>query len=145
MLSSIEKMAEQFFDADYFGQKRLLMWMNEFEMLKLEHKQVLLDLPKLSKASLVSLDKCKELNENNSYRVLPSHLPSEWTQVKKKVNILRHENRKMWGKQILLHESCEEVKSVRRLMRRSVTYGCLWGTSPKTAQGLKEIHSIGVN
>ncbi|OBS65994.1 hypothetical protein A6R68_05466 [Neotoma lepida] len=74
----------------------------ELEMLNMEHKKVMLDLEKFPKEISEVLYKCKF--------ILHSQLLSEWAQLKEKVSILREENRKLLGEQILLQESCEEVK-----------------------------------
>ncbi|XP_076410371.1 disks large homolog 5-like [Peromyscus maniculatus bairdii] len=83
---------------------------SELEMLKTQHKKMS-DIKKFSKEICEASYKCKELNEQtNSYRTLYSQLLSEWTRLMEKVSMLKEDNRKLHGEQILLQESCEEAR-----------------------------------
>ncbi|XP_052570903.1 disks large homolog 5-like [Peromyscus californicus insignis] len=83
----------------------------ELEMLKTEHKKEMSDVKKFPKEICEVSYKCKELSEQtNSYRTLYSQLLRERTQLKEKVSMLKEDNRKLQGEQILLQESCEEAR-----------------------------------
>ncbi|KAL6084786.1 hypothetical protein STEG23_005563, partial [Scotinomys teguina] len=81
----------------------------ELEMLNMEHKKVTLDAEILPEDISEVFNQCKKLTEEN---VSYSQLLSECTQLKEKVSILREENQKLWGQQISLQESCEELKQI---------------------------------
>ncbi|XP_059101141.1 disks large homolog 5-like [Peromyscus eremicus] len=84
---------------------------SELEMLKTQHKKEISDVKKFPKEICEALYKCKELSEKtNSYSTLYSQLLREWTQLKEKVSMLKKNNRKLHGEQILLQESCEEAR-----------------------------------
>ncbi|XP_076410782.1 uncharacterized protein LOC121823686 [Peromyscus maniculatus bairdii] len=53
----------------------------------------------------LALYNSNELNNSTLY----SQLPNEWTQLKENVSMLKEDNRKLQGEQILLQESCKEV------------------------------------
>nr|XP_042119190.1 zinc finger protein 560-like isoform X2 [Peromyscus maniculatus bairdii] len=54
----------------------------------------------------LALYNSNELNNSTLY----SQLPNEWTQLKENVSMLKEDNRKLQGEQILLQESCKEVR-----------------------------------
>ncbi|XP_037057629.1 uncharacterized protein LOC119087098 [Peromyscus leucopus] len=84
---------------------------SELEMLKTQHKKEMSDVKKFPKKICEASYKCKELSEQtNSYRTLYSQLLSEWTRLMEKVSMLKEDNRKLHGEQILLQESCEEAR-----------------------------------
>ncbi|XP_059108588.1 disks large homolog 5-like [Peromyscus eremicus] len=92
-----------------YTDKDLQNRLNSFEMLKKEHKQVMLDLQKLPMEISDSVNKVKQLIEENvSYRYVPD-LSWEW---KESVHVLRLKNRQLWKEQIELQESCEELKKL---------------------------------
>ncbi|XP_076410532.1 disks large homolog 5-like [Peromyscus maniculatus bairdii] len=83
----------------------------ELKMLKTQHKKEMSDVKKFPKEICEASYKCKELSEHtNSYRTLYCQLLSEWTQLKEKVSMLKKNNRKLHGEQILLQESCKEAR-----------------------------------
>ncbi|XP_076410474.1 disks large homolog 5-like isoform X1 [Peromyscus maniculatus bairdii] len=84
---------------------------SELDMLKTQHKKEMSDIKKFPKEICEASYKCKELSEQtNSYRTLYSQLLSEWTRLMEKVSMLKEDNRKLQGEQILLQESCEEAR-----------------------------------
>ncbi|XP_059108411.1 uncharacterized protein LOC131901197 isoform X2 [Peromyscus eremicus] len=84
---------------------------SELEMLKTQHEKEMSDVKKFPKEICEASYKCKELSEQtNSYRTLYSQLLSEWTQLMEKVSMLKEDNLKQQGEQILLQESCEEAR-----------------------------------
>ncbi|XP_076400396.1 disks large homolog 5-like isoform X2 [Peromyscus maniculatus bairdii] len=85
--------------------------LNSFGMLKKEHKQVMSDLPKMPMEISDSVNKVKQLIEENvSYSYLHSQVLRDCIQLKKNVHLLRLKNRLLWKEQIELQESCEELK-----------------------------------
>ncbi|XP_052608939.1 uncharacterized protein LOC128119611 isoform X2 [Peromyscus californicus insignis] len=84
---------------------------SELEMLKIQHEKEMSDVKKFPKEITEASYKCKELSEQtNSYRTLYSQLLRERTQLKEKVSMLKEDNRKLQGEQILLQESCDEAR-----------------------------------
>ncbi|XP_075808209.1 disks large homolog 5-like [Microtus pennsylvanicus] len=82
-------------------------------MLNMEHKKVMLDLQKFPMEMREALYKCKELTEETvSDSILHNQLLNERTQLKKKVSMLREENRKLWREQISMQVACEKVKNL---------------------------------
>ncbi|XP_076400207.1 disks large homolog 5-like isoform X2 [Peromyscus maniculatus bairdii] len=85
--------------------------LNSFEMLKKEHKQVMLDLQKLPMEISDGVNKVKQLIEENvSYSYLHGQVLQDWTELKENVHVLRLKNRLPWKEQIEMQESCEELK-----------------------------------
>ncbi|XP_075824539.1 replication factor C subunit 3-like [Microtus pennsylvanicus] len=85
----------------------------ELEMVNMEHKKVMLDLQKFPMEMREALYKCKELTEETvSDSILHNQLLNERTQLKKKVSMLREENRKLWREQISMQVACEKVKNL---------------------------------
>ncbi|CAH7125090.1 Gm3138 [Phodopus roborovskii] len=98
---------------DNYISKDLNNRLRSLEMLKKEHKQVMLDLQKLPVEISDALNKCKRLTEENeSYIYLNSLVLQELTPLKTNVHVLRLENGKLLEEQIGLEESCEEVKKL---------------------------------
>ncbi|CAH6791584.1 Gm5624 [Phodopus roborovskii] len=84
---------------------------SELEMLEIEHQKEISDLKKFPKEISEALYKCKVLTEKtNTYSTLHNRLLSEWAQLKEQVCVLKEDNRKLQGEQMLLQESCEEAK-----------------------------------
>ncbi|OBS64063.1 hypothetical protein A6R68_07398 [Neotoma lepida] len=114
---------------------------SELEMLKMEHKKEhkMSDVKKLPKEISEALYKCKELSEKtNHYHILYSRILSEWTQLKGKVSMLKEDNRKLQGEQILLQESCEEMKRLCEEAHKKI-YD-LWTKQQQEHQRLEENH-----
>ncbi|XP_059108424.1 disks large homolog 5-like isoform X1 [Peromyscus eremicus] len=110
---------------------------SELEMLKTQHEKEMSDVKKFPKEICEASYKCKELSEQtNSYRTLYSQLLSEWTQLMEKVSMLKEDNLKQQGEQILLQESCEEA---RRLCEKAhgMIYD-LWTKQQQEHQRLEE-------
>nr|XP_042140512.1 uncharacterized protein LOC107401188 isoform X3 [Peromyscus maniculatus bairdii] len=85
--------------------------LNSFGMLKKEHKQVMSDLQKMPMEISDSVNKVKQLIEENvSYSYLHSQVLRDCIQLKKNVHLLRLKNRLLRKEQIKLQESCEELK-----------------------------------
>ncbi|XP_036034640.1 uncharacterized protein LOC118578093 [Onychomys torridus] len=94
-----------------YTDKDLQNRLNSFEMLKKEHKQMMLDLQKLPMEISDGVNKVKQLIEENvSYSYLHSQALQDCTQLKENVHVLRLKNRLLWEEQIELQESCEELK-----------------------------------
>ncbi|EGV92450.1 Disks large-like 5 [Cricetulus griseus] len=94
-------------------------------MMKREHKQVMSDLQILPLEISDSLNKCKQLiEENESYSYLHSLILRDLTQVKNNVHMLRMEKRKLWEEQIALQETCEEVKRLFKEVQEKICDPC---------------------
>ncbi|XP_040608715.1 disks large homolog 5-like [Mesocricetus auratus] len=110
---------------------------SDLEMLKMEHQKEMSDLKKYPKEISEALYKCMVLTEKtNSYCTLHSQLLSEWAQLKEKVYMLKEDNRKLKGEQILLQESCEEAKKLCEETHEKI-YG-LWTMQQQEHQRLEE-------
>ncbi|XP_052608926.1 disks large homolog 5-like [Peromyscus californicus insignis] len=109
----------------------------ELEMLKTQHKKEMSDVKKFPKEICEVSYKCKELSEQtNSYRTLYSQLLRERTQLKEKMSMLKEDNRKLQGEQILLQESCEEARRLCEEAHEKI-YD-LWTKQQQEHQRLKE-------
>ncbi|ERE88190.1 putative disks large-like protein [Cricetulus griseus] len=108
-----------------YTKKNLNNRLNSFEMMKREHKQVMSDLQILPLEISDSLNKCKQLiEENESYSYLHSLILRDLTQVKNNVHMLRMEKRKLWEEQIALQETCEEVKRLFKEVQEKICDPC---------------------
>ncbi|CAH7125309.1 Gm6460 [Phodopus roborovskii] len=82
-----------------------------YEKLKLKHKQAMLELKRLHNEKTTASKKYSELTkETVFYRGLHSRLLMEQTQMNKKVDMLRQENRKLLDDWVLLKHHLEELK-----------------------------------
>ncbi|XP_076400380.1 disks large homolog 5-like isoform X1 [Peromyscus maniculatus bairdii] len=96
--------------------------LNSFEIMKREHKQVMLDLQKMPMEISDGVNKIKHLIEENvSYSYLHGQVLRDWTELKENIHVLRLKNRLLWEEQIEIHESCEELK---RLLKEAHEVTC---------------------
>nr|XP_042114419.1 uncharacterized protein LOC102913886 isoform X3 [Peromyscus maniculatus bairdii] len=79
--------------------------MDSLDMLKKEHKRVMLDFQTFPVEVIDALNRCKQLVEKNASYSLKLR---DLAQLKRNVRELRLENRKLWEEQVALQESCEE-------------------------------------
>ncbi|XP_051028231.1 disks large homolog 5-like [Acomys russatus] len=79
------------------------------EKLKKEHKHLMMDLQSLETEKAEASENLRELDkETGFYRNLQSRLLMEQTQLKKRVDMLRQENRKVQGDWALLKQICKD-------------------------------------
>ncbi|XP_076404010.1 disks large homolog 5-like isoform X3 [Peromyscus maniculatus bairdii] len=95
--------------------------MDSLDMLKKEHKQVMLDFQKFPVEVIDALNRCKQLVEKNASYSLKLR---DLAQLKRNVRELRLENRKLWEEQVALQESCEEVRKLLKEAHEKIRDPC---------------------
>ncbi|XP_051028229.1 disks large homolog 5-like [Acomys russatus] len=104
------------------------------EKLKKEHKHLMMDLQSLETEKAEASENLRELEkETGFYRNLQSRLLMEQTQLKKRVDMLRQENRKVQGDWALLKQICKDreessdlqTKQQQELERLEETLQCM--------------------
>ncbi|XP_057612654.1 disks large homolog 5-like [Chionomys nivalis] len=94
-----------------------------YEKVKLVHKQIMMELNNFENENTETLENFKELSkETVFYRDLHSRLLMERTQLKKKVDELRQEERKLQNDWTVLKYHLEDVKSIHNDQEEEMRY-----------------------
>ncbi|CAH7488169.1 1700024B05Rik [Phodopus roborovskii] len=97
----------------------------EFQMLNMEHNQVMSDLQKLPMEMSDALYKCNVLiEETESFSYYHDQVLRECIQVKKNVHMSKLKKRWLTKEQIELQESCEEVKNLFKEIHEKIFEPC---------------------
>ncbi|KAM7321606.1 hypothetical protein ACRRTK_019698 [Alexandromys fortis] len=97
----------------------------EFEMLKMEHNQVVSDQLKLPREISKAVDKCNQLmEETESVGCRHGQVLRDRTQLKKKVHVLRLKNILLRKEKIELQETCEEAKRLLKEAHEKICGPC---------------------
>nr|XP_048286128.1 disks large homolog 5-like isoform X3 [Myodes glareolus] len=94
-----------------------------YETAKLDHKQIMMELKNFENENTETLENFKELNkETVFYRDLHSRLLMERTQLKKKVDELRQEERKLQNDWTVLKYHLEDLKLIHNDQEEEIGY-----------------------
>ncbi|XP_049989188.1 disks large homolog 5-like [Alexandromys fortis] len=94
-----------------------------YEKVKLDHKQIMMELNNFEKENPETKDNFKELRkETVFYRDLHSRLLMERTQLKKKVDELRQEERKLQNDWTVLKYHLEDLKLIHNDQEEEISY-----------------------
>ncbi|KAM7330750.1 hypothetical protein ACRRTK_009939 [Alexandromys fortis] len=94
-----------------------------FEKVKLDHKQIMMELNNFEKENTETCDNFMELRkETVFYRDLHSRLLMERTQLKKKVDELRQEERKLQNDWTVLKYHLEDLKLIHNDQEEEISY-----------------------